>query len=272
MLDQITRLSSYMEHLLSRGRLVFSREDAQKTLGISRKAFLAAAERQQRRGRLVRPRNGFYVVVHPRYLKAGSPPIEFYIDRLMSYEECPYYVGLLKAAELHGVGDSSVPEFQVVTHKRLPRIRVGGSSISFNYKKDMDGVAGGIVEYQTDAGFIKLSSVELTTLDLLRYSRASGGLRHIATVVDALAERMDPLKLEEIASAFERSVIQRLGYLLDYMKHGKTAERLHDFLFGNFSPSWIELEKSADTGSVSEPVERNLRWKVVAREFPAPDG
>jgi len=51
--------------LLSEGRVVFSREEAQKELGVGRRAFLDAAERQQRRKLLISPRGGFYVIVPP---------------------------------------------------------------------------------------------------------------------------------------------------------------------------------------------------------------
>ena len=34
---------------------------------------------------------------------------------LIRFEHCPYYVGLLKAAEMHGATHQAVMEFQVVT-------------------------------------------------------------------------------------------------------------------------------------------------------------
>lgn len=52
---------------------------------------------------------------------ALEPP--WYIYALMAYEERPYYVGLLKAAELQGATHQAVMEFQVVTDKQMPKIR-----------------------------------------------------------------------------------------------------------------------------------------------------
>jgi predicted transcriptional regulator of viral defense system len=51
-------LSSYASSLLAAGQGVFSADEAQKEIGISRGAFLDAAERLQRRGQLIRPRRG----------------------------------------------------------------------------------------------------------------------------------------------------------------------------------------------------------------------
>src|ERR1700720_1835083 len=99
--DKRIAFSSYLTHLLSNGRVVFSREEAQKALGVSQGALLDAAERQQRKQHLVSPRRGFYVIVPPQYLAWGAPPPPWYIDDLMPHEGRPYYVGLLNAAELH---------------------------------------------------------------------------------------------------------------------------------------------------------------------------
>src|ERR1700684_2166202 len=168
--EQRTAFSSYMTHLLSTGRVVFSREEARQALGVSDGALLDAAERQQRKQHLASPRRGFYVIVPPQYLAWGAPPPTWYIDDLMCHEGRLYYVGLLKAAELHGATHQAVMEFQVVTDKRLPEIRAGRSVIAFVYRKDMARIADALVDHSTDTGRMKISSPELTALDLLRYA------------------------------------------------------------------------------------------------------
>ena len=113
----------------------------------------------------------------------------------MRHEGRPYYVGLLKAAELHGATHQAVMEFQVVTDKRLPKIHAGRSAIAFYYRKDMAAVSEGIEDRKTDTGRMKVSSVELTLLDLVRYPHAAGGLDNIATIISDLADRIDAGKL-----------------------------------------------------------------------------
>src|ERR1019366_2078653 len=147
--DQRTAFSSYMTRLLSTGRVVFSREEARQALGVSDGALLDAAERQQRKHHLVSPRRGFYVIVPPQHLAWGAPPPSWYIDDLMRHESRPYYVGLLKAAELHGATHQAVMEFQVITDKRMPRIMVGKSALSFYYRKDMTACAKGLESRKT---------------------------------------------------------------------------------------------------------------------------
>ena len=272
-IEQRTALSSYLTSLLSTGRVVFSREEAQEALGVNPGAFLDAAERQQHKQHLISPRRGFYVIVPPQYLAWGAPPPQWYIDDLMRHEGRPYHVGLLKAAELHGATHQAVMEFQVITDKRLPTIRAGRAAITFHYRKDMAAVSAGIEDRKTDTGRMKMSSVELTVLDLVRYPHAAGGLDNIATVIGDLAERIAAVKLATLSAAFERSVIQRLGYLLDRFAHPELAEALHAVLPKDSALPWTELERPqvAIDGLPLAPIERNARWHVIARRVPERD-
>jgi predicted transcriptional regulator of viral defense system len=265
--------SSYLEGLLSAGRAVFSREEAEKALGVSSGAFLDAAERQQRKQHLISPRRGFYVIVPPQYLAWGAPPPSWYIDELMRHEGRPYYVGLLKAAEIHGATHQAVMEFQVITDKRMPEIRAGRSPIAFYYRKDMSGVSAGIEDRKTDTGRMKISSIELTLLDLVRYPHAAGGLDNIATVIADLGERIEAGKLTTLSAAYERSVIQRLGYLLERLNHSEHAQSLHAALPKVSELAWVELERAQAVNAdlLGEPKERNERWRVVVRRLPEQD-
>jgi hypothetical protein len=139
MLQTPTTLPTYLMHLQSEGRITCTRAEAIAALGLTEGAFPKAAARLQRRGLLLNPRQGFYVAVPPQYLSWGAPPPPWYIDVLMRHEGRPYYVGLLKAAELHGATHHAVMEFQVVTD-RLPKIRGGRSFITFHYRKDLKAV------------------------------------------------------------------------------------------------------------------------------------
>lgn len=167
--ERRTTLTDYLAELQSKGRIVFAAEEAVETLGTNRGAFLDASQRLQKRGQLLSPRKGFYVIVPPQFATWGAPPPSWYIDPLMRQEKQPYYVGLLKAAELHGATHQAVMEFQVVTGKRMPRIRAGRNLIVFYYRKEMATISDGVEDIKTDTGRMKVSSPALTALDLIRY-------------------------------------------------------------------------------------------------------
>lgn len=267
------KLSNYMTHLLSRGQVVFADKQAQEYLQISKGALLDAAERQQCRKHLFAPRRGFYVIVPPQFLSWGAPPPSWYIDAMMQHEKTPYYVGLLKAAELHGATHQAVMEFQVVTEKRLPRIKAGRSAIAFYYRKDMRLITGGLEDHKTDTGLMKISCLELTLLDLLRYPRAAAGLNHIATVLADLGKWINEDKLALLSTSFERAVIQRLGYVLCMLGHEDKTFGLYERVTHQTSLPWVELEPAlaADPDFAPEVITRDKKWHMVVRRIPEPD-
>lgn len=188
----------------------------------------------------------------------------------MRDEKRPYYVGLLSAAAAHGASHQAVMEFQVVTDKLLSDIEAGRSRITFSFRKDMGGVSAGIEERKTPSGYMKLSSPELTALDLVRYPHSSTGLDNIATVLSELAERLQPDKLAVLSSAFEKAVVQRLGHLLGRLKHTHTAEAMFAALSARGPVRWTELDpkQAGDPDLSPAPSERDAHWRAIVRRAP----
>lgn len=180
---------------------------------------------------------------------------------------------MLKAAELHGATHQAVMEFQIVTAKRLPDIRVGRGRIVFYYRKDMTAVEGGIESHKTDTGTMRISSPALTALDLLRYPQAVGGIDAIATVLADLAPKIDPAQLATLSKAAERPVVQRLGHLLERLGQGDRAEAMHEALEARGPVAWTELDwrEAKDPNFAPAPQERSQRWRVVVRRIPEID-
>lgn len=272
--DRRSALSNYVSGLLSTGRTVFTAEEAEQALGVGRGAFLDAAERLQRRKVLLSPRRGFYVVVPPQHASWGAPPPAWYIDPLMRHEGQSYYVGLLKAAELHGATHQAVMEFQVISAKRLPQIRAGRNLIVFYFRKNLKTVTAGTEERKTDTGTMKISSAALTALDLLRYPQASGGIDNVATVLSDFGHKIDPEQLATLSALVERPVVQRLGYLLERFGHDALTESVLESLQARGSLPWTELDRQEvrDPDFESEPAQRDPRWRVIVRRVPEPDG
>jgi len=268
--DRRSALSGYVSELLSTGRTVFTADRATAALNINHGAFLDAAERLQRRRALLNPRRGFYVAIPPQFATWGAPPPAWYIDALMAHEDADYYVGLLKAAELHGATHQAVMEFQVVTSKRLPKIHAGRSLVVFYFRKDIGAVVEGTEQRKTDTGTMRISSPALTALDLLRYPQAAAGIDNVATVLSDLGPEIDGEALAELSKRVERPVVQRLGYLLNHVGHVEIANSMHDALMARGSPSWVELDRSAarDPDFTADPCERDPRWRVVVRRVP----
>ena len=191
----------------------------------------------------------------------------------MRRERQPYYVGLLKAAELHGASHQAVMAFQVVAGKRMPRIRAGRNLIVFHYRKEMTAIVDGIEDTKTDTGWMKVSSPALTALDLMRYGKGSAGIDNVATVLSDLGSSVDGDQLAFLSLRFEKPVVQRLGYMLEILDRRSITQRMHEMLMSRGSLPWTELDRgeAKDPLFAPDPVERDRRWRVVVRRLPEVD-
>ena len=191
----------------------------------------------------------------------------------MRREKQPYYVGLLKAAELHGATHQAVMEFQIVTGKRMSKIRAGRNLIVFYYRKDMASIAAGIEDVKTDTGLMKVSSPALTALDLMRYGKGTAGIDNVATVLSDFGAKIDDDQLAFLSLSFEKPVVQRLGYLLDILDWRSIARKMHEILMSRGKSPWTELDRAEakDPLFTPDPVERDQRWRVVVRRHPEVD-
>ncbi|HVS10309.1 MAG TPA: type IV toxin-antitoxin system AbiEi family antitoxin [Planctomycetota bacterium] len=207
----------FVEELLGQGRYTFTREEALRRLGRTPAATYMALRRLANAGWLVMPRSGFYVIVDAQHRVAGTLPPEWFIDDLMKHMGRPYYVGLLSAAQLHGAAHHRPQEFQVVIPDRTVRpVRSGNALVRFYGKGSFDQAQ--TQDVKTPTGVLEASTPETTAWDLVRYSKAAGGLDHVVTVLSELAEKLDARKLRETVMRHgEILVAQRLGYVLDHV-------------------------------------------------------
>jgi len=217
-------VSTFVDRLQATGTYTFSHADARAALPTSEIAVGNALRRLKKRGRIVTPRRGFYVIVPTEYITAGSPPPSWFIDDLMGFLGQPYYVGLLSAAAIHGASHQQPMTFQVVTDRPTREGVAGRAHITFHMSRQV--AATPAVPMQTETGTMLVSTPESTAFDLVRFSAACGGLSNVATVLLELAERLEPEALSSVAQLRKTPEIQRLGYLLDRTGQPSLADPL----------------------------------------------
>jgi predicted transcriptional regulator of viral defense system len=250
-------LAALLDSLQERGRYCLTRDEAASRLSISDDALTKAAQRLVARRRLVVPRRGFWVIVPLEHRQAGAPPPDWYITDLMVHCGCPYYVGLLSAAALHGAGHQQPQEFQVVTDVQQRPAAAGRGRMRFFRKLALSSVP--VVEVRTETGSMRVSTPEATALDLLRYLDAAGQVNHVATVLADLAEAMDPDRLLD-AARLEQNVpnAQRLGFLLDLVGAGDMGAPLAEWV-AERRPRYLALRPDRPL----DHAVRDPRWRVL---------
>jgi len=209
-------LNEFIDELLAKGKKSFTPNEAKDALGISYGALKASLFRLSQKKEIVRVVRGLYLILTPEYRKSGCLPPDHLISLLMNYWKIPYYTGLISAAAYYGAAHQQSQIFQVITSKQLRHIHCGKVKVIFITKKNM--VDTPIQKVNVPTGYLNLSTVEATVMDLLCYTKASGGLGRVATILEELIDEVDNRKLlEVIKDSKEIAWVQRLGYLLSHV-------------------------------------------------------
>ena len=209
-------LDRFTDQLRSQGRYTFTLSEVISHFEASENAIKTGLKRLGKKGRVRSVHKGFYIIIPPEYSAHGVLPADHFIDDLMHYLAKPYYVGLLSAAALHGAAHQQPQESYVITVKPVQRpLLAGGVKINFMIKSKIP--SAGLIGKKTLAGYMKVSSPELTAIDLLLYVNRIGGMNRVATVLQELCEVIDPERFREIIDDnVPIAVLQRLGYLMEY--------------------------------------------------------
>lgn len=253
-------IARYVDELPANGRYTFSRAELQQALQKSDAAIKLALNRLQKKGRVVSPRRGFYVVVPEEYKHIGAPPPAWFIDALMKDWQSEYYVGLLSAAEMYGAAHQRPQEFQVVCDRPHRVIDIARYRIRFFKKWNVKEVP--VTNQKTPTGYMRVSSPEATALDLVRYYQDVGYYGNVVTVLAELSDRINSRSLVSAAKCgVELAVVQRLGYFLEMLGKDKLAQTLSNWL-NTKSPRVTSLR--ADLATENAPLKE--RWSLYINE------
>ena len=248
-------LESLIENLQMEGRYTFTSEEAVQKLSCSPNAHKKAAQRLINKGKIISIRKGFFAIIPFEYQAKHFLPPSWYIDSLMKYHNQPYYVGLLSAAALHGAAHQQPQEFHVMTTKPLRAIEKG-MNVKFFVNRRINREF--TIQMKAPSGYFNVSSAELTTIDLMRYSHASGYLNNIATVISELSEKIDPNALLKAAKFYnELASVQRLGYLLTKSGNRKLAIPLLKWI-QRYNPQKIKLDPAKPKMGILDS-----KWLVI---------
>ncbi len=256
------RLENWIEKQVTYGKYAFSIEMLEKEFETqSRISIERSLNRLSRKGKIVSAHKGYYVIVTPEYSAKGILPPVLFIDGLMKYLGRPYYVGLLNAAAFYGAAHQSPQEFFVFTN--FPVMRpTEKKGIRINYISNTRIAESYLENKKTDTGFLKVSSPELTAVDIIQYQKRIGGLSRSAGVLEELAESIRPEKItSEFLSEIPVSVVQRLGYLFEVViGNEEIAEIIYQctkIALLKFFP--VPLDSAKRTRGFSG----ENRWKVI---------
>lgn len=228
--------------------------------GVSAEALRQALHRQQSKGRIVRTSRGseHWVLVPLQDASLGAPPLETWLDAYLSKTlGVPYYVGLLSAAEIYGASPQAIMVTQVMTPGIRRPMQVGQHRLVFLKSARVADIP--TRWHQTPHGRFKVSTPELTALDLLSHPKVVGGMARIIDVLKDLAPLMTPEGLTAALNATQTApIVQRLGLLLSRLGQVTLADLAAEWL-GSHRTRRIQLVVDGDAQGEST---LDTRFKV----------
>lgn len=243
--------------LQSQGRYTFSFDELRRRFDLSEETLLQALYRYKAKKQIAQIRKGFYAIIPPGYSKQGMLPPYLLIDDLMKSLNKPYYVALLSAAALYGAAHQQPMEYFVIAQTPAPR-NINSKKLKISFFSKNTWEQDDIVQKTTNAGYINVSTPELTALDLLAYTEKIG-LNRATTILQELVQNMKVSTLSRTAKRYPSTpIIQRLGYILDIvLGEEKLAGALQKIL-SNRKIVLVPLSTQKDKqGDIDET------WKVI---------
>jgi len=262
---QTDSLQHLVDQQMIRGKYIFTKEDVlAQGLSQTEESLRTALSRLVKKGMIVSPWQNFYVTVPTEYRLRGEVPPSFYIDHLMKYLGRDYYVSLLTAAALNGAGHQRAMVFQVTVNGAPIRSGIkNGVRLDFTLRNPLPMIY--VKQVKTQTGFMNVSSPELTALDLVLNEEKLGGLSRVAEVLIELAENMHyDDSCADLLTSFNAPVIQRLGYLLDFVEEHELADRL--LMLAQKQGKMFRKIRLKQSKPHTEEMTIDNRWKVIINQ------
>lgn len=252
-----------LDEMIGAGKMSFTLPEIIQKLDISYNAAICGIYSLKKKGKIISPSKGFYVIVPTEYKALGSLPARELALLLMKHLKADYYVSLLSAAEFYGAAHQKSNKLQVITNKiHKHDLKFGSVQIKLLLKKNLENLP--MESFVINTGSLNVSSPELTAIDLVKYSYQCGGLNHIATVLSELTESMNENKIIALTKIIrERSCFQRLGYILETIfspeeEEYKIAEALYKAIKNDIK-RYIPIVSEVN----AENSNRNRKWKII---------
>lgn len=206
----------------ARGQEMLQLEDIVDLAGVSPDYARKLAERLSAKGWIQRVGRGRYLL-NPA--KAGPDAIpDMNAFRVGSKLVSPYYFGYATAATYHSLLTQASRTYYVVTTS--PHAPTLSEPAEFRIVRVPRNKFFGIQEGEKYGARIVVSNAEKTVVDAVDRPDHVGGIPAVAQIIANAKKRLDYAKLATYARRMHsKSLVQRLGYLLDHVVPEKRPPR-----------------------------------------------
>lgn len=252
------KVSEYIRQLLSFEEYSFSLEEVLAKSSKNQTAVRRELNRLVEKKEIINLRKGFYLIIPPRYSCAEKLPLQLYAEKLFTYLNRNYYIGLYSAAKIHGASHQQIQrDYLIIETPMLNPIRKKNFDIQFHTSGKWPN--NNIEKRKSDAGTYHVASPALTFIDLIHHHTKIGGLNRMLASLEELTEELLEWDLQALLEWYEiKSTLQRTGFLLEELLGSNCFS---DMIFEkltqkSFYPVLLSPNKSEKPGHV------NNRWKI----------
>jgi predicted transcriptional regulator of viral defense system len=249
--EYIKQLQSFEEYAFSWSEILMNCNVPEPTL---RKELIRLSEKNE----IINLRQGFYLIIPPRYQKFGKLPVQLYVEKLFKHLQKTYYIGLYSAAAIHGASHQRIQQDYIMTVP--PALRdINKDKTKLRFFKSERWPELNIIEKKSDAGLYKVSSPALTAMDLIHQQSKIGGINRMLANLEELAHEITDKDLDDLLSWYPyKSTLQRFGYIMEALevREDITKHTFDKLKQESFYPVLLSPKKGMKPGKTGN------RWKV----------
>lgn len=256
------RVADFAENCLAYEQYAFTWDELKAAIPKTDIALRHELVRLSEKKRILTLRQGFYLILPPRYKAFGKLPLELYIEKLFKFLDKPYYIAFFSAAAFHGASHQQVQQSYLMT--TLPNLRnIKKGNIFLSISATSKWPDKNIQQRKSDAGIFNISSPALTAIDLIHYQSKMGGLNRIMTNLEELIESVTPEDIKDLLQWYPHiSSIQRLGFLFQELQFDRVLlDPLEEYFNSKkYFPVLLCPDKDKKPGRVDNmwKVDRNI--------------
>lgn len=249
----------YITYLSSIEEYSFSLEEMERNTAGTATSLKFELYRLANKNEILNLRQGFYLIIPPRYSSAEKLPLQLYAEKLFNYLNRNYYVGLYAAAKIHGASHQQIQrDYLIIETPKLNTIKKRNFDIEFLTTGTWP--LQNIEIKKSDAGIYKISSPALTFVDLVHHHSKIGGLNRMMAPLEELTEEIHETDINALTSWYpHKSTLQRVGFLLEKLIGANVlTEIIHDKLKQQtYFPALLSPNATQKPGAVDN------KWKIA---------
>jgi predicted transcriptional regulator of viral defense system len=211
---------------LSHGKSAYTTGELAELLGTTSSQVSWRLASAVKRSEWIKPTKGLWVAVPPEYRAWGAPPASEFLNQMMQYLDVEYYLGWLSAAAMYGSAHHAPQVVQVATAEPVRERTLGRSRIRFFTRSNIANLP--VIERTVRSGRVRVSTPEVTALDLCSDLELGAGIDNVATVIEGLAEEraISVKQVLPLIEYYSPAAVRRLGWLLETFTKTGSLDRL----------------------------------------------